>query len=808
VNRSEQLFDMRADPFETRLRWRRKLQRIGLPIAGVVMMIGAILAIAVYSDQANRGGVLALSNDLLNELDSRIEQQVSAYVDPAGRAMAIINDTLAGAEGDARGALFVRVAASALRAVPHIAQFLWADPQGDFLQVRRGGAGTIEYKRILNRPGDRVVEWIRLDSNGNEISRTPDPADTYDPRQRPWYIGAMKTDGIAWTGVYVFFTDQAPGVTASRLRAERGGRVDVFGADIKLEALSRFLAGLKIGTNGRALIIDASGTLVALPDMKRMLRREGDTFAAARLDQLDDPVLVAAYDRYRVEGFGRRVIVADGKAYISMVSHLPAAGSDWAVMIVVPEDDFTGFIRANQRVVLTMSLSVVGLAAVLAGFLVAQGLRADRTALQLLERSRAIERQSAAFGSLATEVGLFDPAAQELPRRLTEILADACDARRASIWHVLSGGALLRCEDSYERESGGHTVGLELAQAEAPELFVQLLNGGEVMVADVATDRTASAWLQTAMRALGSRSLLAVPVRGPAGVIGAIWLEDASPNTHDFARAVANMLALRMAGTVPATAAVPPDRVSAGRVSAERVSAEPTAAPPIRPASPGLPEPAREPPPHSAAPLPAVEEAKSFDAGLLARGLDPDRMAAEVFPEVAVLVLRLGDSAALGAPAGAGEETLADSIACALQDCAAARGIPYLKILGQDAVAAAGFGARDPDAIARIAGLAVALRDALHDLYDKAGQGADFRIGIDLGIAIGSQVGRGPRIYNLWGEAVQVAATLAQSAAPGAVQVTEAAYGRLARDFLFRPRGNFWLPRVGQSRMFVLAGQV
>jgi len=798
VNRSEQLFDMRADPFETRLRWRRKLQRVGLPIAGVVMMIGAILAIAVYSDQANRGGVLALSNDLLNELDNRIEQQVSAYVDPAGRAMAIINDTLAGAEGDARGALFVRVAASALRAVPHIAQFLWADPRGDFLQVRRGGAGTIEYKRIVNRPGDRLVEWVHLDSNGNEISRTPDPADTYDPRQRPWYAGALKTDGIAWTGVYVFFTDQAPGVTASRLHAERGGRVDVFGADIKLEALSRFLAGLKIGTNGRALIIDGSGTLVALPDMKRMLRRDGDTFTAARLDQLDDPVLVAAYDRYRVEGFGRRVIMADGKAYISMVSHLPAAGSDWAVMIVVPEDDFTGFIRANQRVVLTMSLSVVGLAAVLAGFLVAQGLRADRTALQLLERSRAIERQSAAFGSLATEVGLFDPAARELPRRLTEILADACDARRASIWHVLGGGALLRCEDSYERESGGHTVGLELARAEAPELFAHLMNGGEVMVADVATDRTASAWLQTAMRALGSRSLLAVPVRGPAGVIGAIWLEDASPNTQDFARAVANMLALRMAGTAPVTDAAP----------TERVRAEPIAAPSVTPAPPSLPEPAMPPPPRRVTPLPAVEEAKSFDAGLIARGLDPDRMAAEVFPEVAVLVLRLGDAAALGAAAGAGEDTLADRIACALQDCAEARGIPYLKILGQDAVAAAGFGARDPDAIARIAGLAVALRDALHDVYDKAGQAADFRIGVDLGIAIGSQVGRGPRIYNLWGEAVQVAATLAQSAAPGAVQVTEAAYGRLARDFLFRPRGNFWLPRIGQSRMFVLAGQV
>jgi hypothetical protein len=136
----------------------------------------------------------------------------------------------------------------------------------------------------------------------------------------------MKSDGIAWTGVYIFSTDQAPGVTASRMHAGPGGRVDVFGADIKLEALSRFLSSLKIGSNSCALILDGAGTLVALPDAKRMLRREGDSLTAVRLDRLDDPVLVAAYDRYRVEGFGRRVITADGKRYINMVS--AASGTD------------------------------------------------------------------------------------------------------------------------------------------------------------------------------------------------------------------------------------------------------------------------------------------------------------------------------------------------------------------------------------------------------------------------------------------------------------------------------------------------
>jgi len=209
-------------------------------------------------------------------------------------------------------------------------------------------------------------------------------------------------------------------------------------------------------------------------------------------------------------------------------------------------------------------------------------------------------------------------------------------------------------------------------------------------------------------------------------------------------------------------------------------------------------------------------EEKNFASELVLRGLDTDRMAAEVFPDVAVLVLRLVDPAALGArtaPMGGKDDatggvTLADGVARALQEIAAAQNIRYLKFVGQDVVAAAGFDAGDSTAISRIAAMAMALREKLHTLYEDAGQVPDFRGGIDLGIAIGSPVGQGPRLYNLWGEAVQVAAIMAGSAPAGAVQVTEAAYNQLARDFLFRPRGNFWLPRVGESRMFVLAGQV
>jgi adenylate cyclase len=49
---------------------------------------------------------------------------------------------------------------------------------------------------------------------------------------------------------------------------------------------------------------------------------------------------------------------------------------------------------------------------------------------------------------------------------------------------------------------------------------------------------------------------------------------------------------------------------------------------------------------------------------------------------------------------------------------------------------------------------------------------------------------------------------MAASAPVGTVQATEAAYGQLRQDFLFRPRGSFYLPNIGAARTFVLAGRL
>ena len=176
-----QVVDISVDPLDERRRRCRALLRIGIPLGGVALMIATILIIAFYSDRANRDGALALSNDLLVTLEQRIGIEVSAYLEPAARAVRILRDTLHdGALGD-QLPLVETFAGSLLQEIPQIANLNFADENGNFVLVRRGRNGGIDVKLVEDAPGPRRVTWIHRNAAAAEIGREEDPTDTYDP---------------------------------------------------------------------------------------------------------------------------------------------------------------------------------------------------------------------------------------------------------------------------------------------------------------------------------------------------------------------------------------------------------------------------------------------------------------------------------------------------------------------------------------------------------------------------------------------------------------------------------------------------
>ncbi len=764
-----------VDPTGIRQGRRRSAAlRVALPFALVGTVIGAIGLIALHSYQVNRNGALRLTRDLLRATGDGVSEKVASYIAPAIRSTAIANDLLAHTNAADRPVAFRAYAASTLREIGSIEAFYLANAAGEFAAIRRAPGGGTETRLLEVGPGGtRTVSTEHRDAAGNLLDRRADPDDSFDPRTRPWFTGAVAAGGKPfWSSPYLFRPTGRPVITVSLARRDADGTSHVAAVDVALDELSRFVGDLRIGASGRAAVVDADGHLVAAPE----LARGGVDPSKIALDPARDPVLSGTWDRFRALGAGAREITEGGTEFVTIGTPLHAAAPGWVLLLAAPERDFAAFAAAGGQQNLLFSLVIVALALLIAGTAVRSGLRADRLGRLLAEQRGRSREESAALADLAGSPGLFDPG-QEAPR-LTETLAELAGARRAAIWRISGDGRSLACEDQFDRAGNGHVGGFALARDELPRLFEAIDGGEPVEVAEAARDNRTAEFHRLAMRDAATRTLALHPIGGAEAPLGAVVVEDAESlgRARNLLRAVAAVASLRFAA-------------GAGQADARSVDrGEASDAPPVEDTRARV----------RVASLLGSDRALGSELG----------GGTAIYPAACVLVLSFADPVVASRQDAAGAVEAADAIARAVQEIGRRFELPYLKILGHGLMAACGLSEdADGSAAFRLAEAALALRSACLEASERADLDAFFTIGLDVGRAVGRALGTDPAVFNLWGDAVRGAELMARTAAdPGTVQVTEAAYAIIRSRFLLRQRGRFFMPRTGVSACFVLAG--
>jgi adenylate cyclase len=804
--RGDEIINVDADPREARREFWRRVGRFGIPLVGVVLIVATIVGIAFYSYQSNRSDALSLSEDLIEALDQRVRTEVQAYLTPAAHAVGTLagilpNDGLS----PAGRPVLEKLAMQLLQDQPQLASLYVGDPEGNFLMVQRSPEGTLGTKVIEHDGAERRVTWYRRNQAGQVETIEEDPADTYDPRSRPWYRGAISVDGLFWTDVYVFFTSQKPGLTASHAVSGPDHQlIAVVGGDIALEALSDFLARLEIGKSGKAMIIDAEGRLVAFPDPTKVVNAADGDYRPAQLAELGEPLLTKVYDRVRVSGNGRSIVEIDGRRYVVAASSLAEAVSrDWSLVFAVPEEDFVGFVAANGRKTLLMSGGIVVLAIGLAALLAYQGLIADRNARMLGQRERALATQSTAFEELASTASLFETGDQAALRRLTEIVARALAARRVSLWQADDRRSEIVCVDCFDQETKGHTTGAEIRRADCPELIEALFRDDELTVKDAARDPRTARLAAVYLNAVGCRSLLSAPIVSSSGVVGFVWIEDGGTtgrrgvDAQSFTRTIAHMMSVRFARTIDRET-VRPAMGSAASGAAVTEAVLPTPAEMLMVAGPALRTSSI-----------SSERNRALLRQISARGLNDDGLRAKLFPNATALVLRFFDELAMAASADSEQRLgVIERIVAAFQEIAERRQVRYVKIMTDQIVAVEGFDQAAQQAAITLGEVALALQDECSHSSTHLGGRLEYAIGLDTGAVIGSAVGFGQTAYNVWGEAVRLASTMAATARGGTIQVSEASYEQLRDRFVFRRRGGFYLEQVGEMTTYLLRGKL
>lgn len=339
---------------------------MGLPVA-----VAAAVLVTLWSGQTSETA-RTLNAAEMAQIHGRIDERLAALLDTPARATRIQRGHILAGRRDRnnlrswRGPLF-----EFAEAMDMISGMSWADTDGRATWVFRYPgklhpefAIADERTKLANdSPDTGYVEEYSLDATGNIIDQVG--GYPYDPRGRPWYVGAVMAgkptylDPYAWLNVDGQATTLGlPFVEPVYIESDGNGTerelIGVLAAEFSLEDLSAFLRTLQVGEAGFVLILDGGGRLIAhsLPKDQVPAIIEIDGLPAVPIaSQMADTRIRDAANHVAREVARQQTetasnhemagtIIADiaGSPMLVRVSaYHDAAGLDWRIITALPE---------------------------------------------------------------------------------------------------------------------------------------------------------------------------------------------------------------------------------------------------------------------------------------------------------------------------------------------------------------------------------------------------------------------------------------------------------------------------------------
>ncbi|MXV44493.1 adenylate/guanylate cyclase domain-containing protein [Saccharibacter sp. 17.LH.SD] len=753
------------------------------PILGVILVIGTIALVTLYTYHTMRDGTIVLSRSLLRSQQRYITQEVSNYLSPAASTSAIARNVLNQADTAQDAASFMSIGRAILKNLSQVDSFYLADDTGRFWMMSRRKGHFEETSLQNDASGKSIYHYTLTDPDGRPLNSALFPNDDkYDPRDRPWYTGALHREDLVgkeriyWSDPYPHSSTHQFIITASIAFPSLGGRKFVFAINISLNQLTHFVNSLQVGHSGQAVIVDLDGRVIAGHNMAA-LETPGFDAANVHLNPDTQPVFLRALNIFRIRGDGAGVVHARGKDYVTIASAMPLAKQSWVLLLNAPESDFVSFTRKIQEQTIYFSLLIVGLASLLAFGLIYQGRRVSRLQSSLRFVGDEQHHENTLLLKVANTPGLLNPQ-QEIPV-LSEVLVERSGSRRVSLWRLLPDNERLLCEDMFDAGRDAHAAGVELHKSSYPALFECLSETHILDIPDAEADERFQGFYRLVMQSLGSRRLLFWSIMEQHHPVGALMIED-PVNLEGIDRFVA------LASAVLSVRFTQQQKEE-GSVEDLSLLKENTGANSQR------------------------GEKLRVLKGFLVNPEDGKKAVPEagLYPRVPLMVLEFEEAYTSNTEVAKQMLKLVADLSGKIKKIAQESGLFSVQASGNRVVILGSCSQtfNTGDAL-RLADAAITIREACLAALTGVKTRLTFRIGLDVGPVIAAHLGMDPDVFNVWGEGLSVAELLAQSTPDGGqIQVSEQAYQGLRGYFLFRPRGDFYLPGSGVTRSYVLAGR-
>lgn len=296
--------------------------------------------------------------------------------------------------------------------LPEVKQYFWRQIQDKtalnsiYIGTEKGNHASYEktenefIEKFRDESTNLNRNFYEVDSKGNRIRLIKSVE--YDPRVRLWYKFAKSVGKPTWTPVYQFGGINTVGMDFSIpiYNRESGSFEGVISTDVSLVQISKFLGNLEISQNGKALIIERTGDVIAISTLEQPFKVVNNQTKRLNIIESQDPIIQGTGE-YLIEKFNGLDQIQDKQQFtfrfkgnLQLIQVTPLQnqeGIDWLMVVVIPYSDFLQHIYTYTLLTVIIGISVAGIAVILALLLVRWIIKPIQ---QLQEAAATIESQN------------------------------------------------------------------------------------------------------------------------------------------------------------------------------------------------------------------------------------------------------------------------------------------------------------------------------------------------------------------------------------------------------------------------------
>lgn len=328
-------------------------------IAGVIMYFVSTVTI---SNIANHVG-----EQYIKEVENRIDDRVRDFIAPLSDILKINRDAFTN-----KPELLNNLTPIATRlyeqAIPfeHMTFISVATADGRFLASARDPIGKIQHNiaaNFIHKPF--TMEGFNYHPKHNIGTKIEtDPTFNYDPRERPFYLDALKAQTMTWSDIHPYYGQATLGVGLSVPIYDANGAVlGVTATSVALIELDDYLESLELVDNAYIFLAEENGALIATSSKDALYNITEGTYTRLNLNNHPDPLFKIASQHLKK---GSYQLNLDGEVYLYRVSNIKLKyGKTWLIGILIPSSYHEGILTEYTQTTIFITLSLFACIAII-----------------------------------------------------------------------------------------------------------------------------------------------------------------------------------------------------------------------------------------------------------------------------------------------------------------------------------------------------------------------------------------------------------------------------------------------------------